>query len=329
MKNPLKLENNKLSYWLFSFFKAFLITGTLLSVGATYWYQLPNDNPKKTIVIPKSASLSQITSLLTNENILNSPFLFRVTAFISGSSRKLKAGEYIIPPSITPSQLISILKSGEVVLHSITLIEGETSHHFTEKLRNNVEFSGDCKVPAEGSLLPNTYHFAKGTDREVVLNHMQNAMKTALESLEPITLTKKELVTLASIVEKETCLPRERPIVAAVFLNRLKKGMPLQADPTVIYALTKGECDLGRALCRTDLKIECPYNTYTQKGLPPLPIANPGYASLKAVVNPANVDFLFFVADGTGGHIFATSLKDHQKNHAAWRIKRNEISGKK
>lgn len=322
--------NKTHTLWLFTFLRASLVTSLLLIVGITYWFQHPIKNEQIIVLIPKGSSLSQVTSILQKEKVLNSSFLFKTILLSTGWGRHLKAGEYLIPPAVTPAQLTHILKLGDVILHPVTLIEGETSHHFIQKVSEDPRFQGNCEVPPEGSLLPETYHFPRGTDCQKMIEHMQKAMKVAFAdvwmSRSPSCFLKKpeELFVLASIVEKETSRPQERPLVAAVFLNRLKKGMPLQADPTVIYALTQGKGDLGRTLSRLDLKFESPYNTYLQPSLPPSPIANPSLASLKAVAHPASADYLYFVADGSGGHVFATSPEEHQKNHAEWRKVRDK-----
>jgi UPF0755 protein len=295
-----------------------------------YWVQHPQNNEKTTIFIEKGASLSQIAQTLSQYKVLNSPLFFKSIVYATGVSQKLKAGEYLIPPSITPAQLIHILKSGEVILHGVTLIEGETCHRLVEKIASNAHFQGACETPEEGILLPETYHFPHGTECYIILNRMKKAMEHALEVAwaercdnHPLQ-SPQELLVLASIIEKETSKIPEKPLVAAVFLNRLKQGMPLQADPTVIYALTNGREGLGRALFRGDLKFESPYNTYLYRGLPPTPIANPSRSSLKAAAHPAKVSYLYFVADGSGGHAFSETLGNHQKNHANWRKVRDK-----
>lgn len=310
---------------LFIFIALFIVLPSIIPVYLTYWMQHPQNNEKTTILIEKGASLSQIAQTLHQYEVLDSPLLFKSIAYATGVSQKLKAGEYLIPPSITPAQLIHILKSGEVILHSVTLIEGETSHRLVEKIASNVHFQGACETPEEGTLLPETYHFPHGTECYIILSRMKKAMNHALEMAwagrcdnHPLG-SSQELLVLASIIEKETSKAPEKPLVAAVFLNRLKQGMPLQADPTVIYALTNGREGLGRALFRGDLKFESPYNTYLYRGLPPTPIANPSLSSLKAAAHPANVAYLYFVADGSGGHAFSETLGNHQKHHANWR----------
>jgi UPF0755 protein len=291
-----------------------------------YWFQRPQNNSETVVLIEKRSSLSQIASRLSEHQVLDFPLLFKAFLYGSAEWSALKAGEYLIPAHVTPAQLMTILKSGNVILHPVTLIEGETSRHLTQRLLNDPRFQGVCAIPPEGSLLPETYHFPRGTERQVILNRMQKAMQTVMSQLwsarpQDFPLkTPEELVTLASIVEKETALPRERPVVAAVFLNRLKIEMPLQADPTVLYAIiTKGIDLCGRDLSLEDLKVDSPHNTYVYTGLPPSPIANPGISCLKAILHPADVPYLYFVADGTGGHVFATTLEEHQCNHEAWR----------
>lgn len=291
----------------------------------TYWMQHPQKNPQTIVMIQKGESLAKISSLFKQHGVIDYPLLFKGLVVVSGDARNLKAGEYLIPPSITPLQLIHILTKGEVILHPVTLIEGETVNHLIQRLLKDDRFEGLCDVPHEGSLLPNTYHFPRNAKREDILKTMKSAMNKTLNNLWPHRSkdsplkTPEEALILASIVEKETALAQERPLVAAVFLNRLKQEMPLQADPTVIYALTEGLKDLERDLTREDLTIDHPFNTYIHKGLPPLPIANPGLASLKAVLNPAPVSYLYFVADGAGGHVFSDSYPEHKKNHATWR----------
>lgn len=282
-------------------------------------------NSQQILEIKKGTSLSQISKHLVDQKILDSAFLFKGILYLSGDWRNLKAGEYLIPTHVSPQKLIYILKSGHVVQHSLTLIEGETSHQLIQKLSEDNRFQGPCPVVPEGTLLPQTYHFPRNTDRAVIMTHLQNNMKQQLlatwahRSPDLLLDSPEDLVIVASLVEKETSLPQERSVVAAVFLNRLKAGMPLQADPTVIYALTEGKGNLGKDLSREDLQFNSPYNTYLNAGLPPSPIANPGIASLQAVAHPASVDYLYFVADGKGGHVFATTLEEHQKNHARWR----------
>lgn len=297
------------------------------TIGTAYWFQHPQRNQSTVVLIEKGASLSQIAATLSHEKVLSFPFLFKGVLYFTGNWRYLQAGEYLIPPSVTPAQLIHILQSGNVILHSVTLIEGETSHHLTQKLLEDIRFQGECKSPPEGNLLPETYHFPRNTERQKIVDHMQRAMQAVLTETWtqrspncPLS-SPEELLILASIIEKETRLPQEKPIIAAVFINRLKQGMPLQADPTIIYGLGKG--DLGQGLSLEDLRTENPYNTYLNLGLPPTPIANPSLASLKAAAHPAEVSYLYFVADGSGGHVFATTLEEHQKNHEKWRRMRD------
>ncbi len=306
------------------------LTGVcIFSLWVSYWFQHPQKTPGTVVLIEKGASLSQIAQTLSKGQVLDFPILFKFIVYGTNNWRQLKAGEYFIPPSVTPAQLIHILKSGEVILHPITVIEGETSSHVIQKLNNDSRFQGICEIPPEGSLLPETYHFPRGTERCKIVERMKQSMEIVLSdqwaqrSPNHLLQSPEELLVLASIVEKETALAQERPMVAAVFLNRLKIGMPLQADPTVLYGLTKGKKEFGRALNREDLLNPSPYNTYLHKGLPPSAIGNPGLGSLKAAAQPALVDYLYFVANGLGGHIFATTLESHQKNHADWRKMRD------
>lgn len=303
----------------------FLLTVSLVAASVAYWVQHPQKNQETVVTIEKGASLSQIAKHLFRDQVLDFPFLFKSILLCTGEWRDLKAGEYLIPPHVTPAQLMYILQSGNVILHPVILTPGETSHHLTQKLLNDPRFQGECLLPPEGSLLPETYHFPRGMDRQAIINRMQSAMKKAITELwagrpQECSLQSPEaMVTLASIVEKETALSRERPLVAAVFLNRLKTNMALQADPTILYALTKGMESSRRDLSLDDLKVDSPYNTYLYTGLPPSPIANPGISSLKAVLHPVDVPYFYFVADGSGGHVFATTLEEHQANHEAWR----------
>ncbi len=303
----------------------FLVVLTFCGAGVAYWFQHPQNNKRTVVFIEKGASLTHIAAHLHQQGVLTIPLLFKAFLYGTKSWKEIKAGEYLIPPDLSPAQLIHILKKGEVILHPVTLIEGETSYTLVQKLLADARFEGACLIPAEGSLLPETYHFPRGTTRQKIISHMQKAMTERLAEIwamrpygHPLR-SPEEFVILASIIEKETCRASEKPLVAAVFLNRLQQGMPLQADPTVLYSLTLGRGSLGRDLTHADLQVKTPYNTYLTLGLPPSPIANPSVSSLKAALHPADVPYLYFVADGSGGHIFATTLEEHQRNHAAWR----------
>jgi UPF0755 protein len=239
---------------------------------------------------------------------------------------ELKPGEYAFQKSASLRDVIGTIVEGKVVQHSVTLPEGLTSEQIVARLTDNDLFSGTIReIPREGTMLPETYKFPRGTTREQVIQRMQAAQKRLVaeiwEHRSPDVPVKspEQLVTLASIVEKETGKADERSRVAAVFANRLQKKMKLQSDPTIIYGLVGGKGTLGRPIKRSEISQPSPYNTYVIDGLPPGPIANPGRASLEAAANPARTRDLFFVADGTGGHAFSESLDAHQKNVAKLR----------
>ena len=311
-----------------------LFLSLLFSAGYTGWRKIshawmsPGDYAGGVITIPSGSSLGSIVEQLHREDVIESPVLFRLGVMFLGTQRNLQAGEFQIPARASLSQIAGILSRGRSVAYKVTVPEGTTSWEVVQILRSNPDLTGEIiSVPEEGSLLPETYHFERGDKRTDVLERMMKASGDKLDSLwrqrnlnVPLD-TPYEALILASIVEKETALEHERPVVAAVFLNRLEKGMRLQADPTVIYGLTLGKEPLGRPLRRSELKQDTPYNSYRRSGLPPTPICNPGAASLEAVLNPIESNFLYFVADGKGGHRFAATLAEHQRNVKAWRNK--------
>jgi UPF0755 protein len=288
----------------------------------------------RTVVIERGAGVNAIADQLTDEGVLPDPWTLRAGLRLFGEGRSLKAGEYRFAARISPQAALDKLIEGDVVQRQVTVPEGLTSQQVIDVLATVEGLSGEVGAPPpEGSLLPETYAFTLGDTRESVIGRMRASMDAALAELWPKRApelplkTPEEAVALASIVEKETGVAAERPRVAAVFVNRLKRGMPLQSDPTVIYALTggkaasvaNGEGILGRRLTRADLDADHPYNTYRIAGLPPGPIANPGRASIEAVLNPPATNELYFVADGTGGHAFAATLDEHNRNVAKWR----------
>ncbi len=286
-----------------------------------------------TVIVERGASLTAIAENLQSGGVIDDAFLFGLAARLYRVSRSLKAGEYAFPARVTMGGVIDILVSGETVIRQFTVPEGLTSVEVMTLIADVEGLVGELDgIPAEGSMLPETYNYAWADARPEVVERMQIAMSAALEELWPNRAdglpidTPEEAVILASIVEKETGVPEERALVAGVFINRLKRGMRLQSDPTVVYALTGGSGPLGRALRSRDLKVENPYNTYGNAGLPPGPIANPGRAALEAVLNPAETDYLYFVADGTGGHAFAKTLAEHNRNVAKWRSIRRTIN---
>jgi len=304
----------------------FLVGGAV----AWFWHAFNAAGPltdEKVVVIPKGVGTAGIAKVLTDAGVIDDPLVFKLGARLTvADGQPLHAGEFKFPTAVSARGAIRVLIEGKAVLHRLTVAEGLTVAEIYAEIQATPQLDGPLPPPPpEGTLLPETYFFVLGDTRGQMVARMQSDMSTALTDLwakrdpdVPLT-SPEEAVILASVVEKETGKDDERPRVAAVFYNRMKKGMPLQSDPTIIYALTQGKAKLDRALTGSDLKLDSPYNSYTNTGLPPGPIANPGIAALKAVLHPMKTKELYFVADGTGGHAFAETLEQHQKNVAKWR----------
>ena len=306
-----------------------------MAVGWFVWsFAQPGPLPEDTVVeIPRGAGVRAIAERLFDQGVIDDPRLFRWGVRVYGRDRDLRAGEYEFPAGVSAKNAMQIVASGDTIAYFVTIAEGLTSVEIVAQLRNDDRLTGEIvETPAEGTLLPETYRIHRGDDRAELIDRLAQAMSEALDELWPLRVpdlplsSPQEAVALASIVERETGMADERRLVAGVFVNRLRLGMRLEADPTVIYALTEGQAPLGRDLRRGDLDVESPYNTYRVAGLPPGPIANPGRASLAAVLDPEETDYIFFVADGTGGHAFASTLAEHNRNVAAWRRIRREQS---
>ncbi|QJB68382.1 endolytic transglycosylase MltG [Parasphingorhabdus halotolerans] len=278
---------------------------------------------ERTIVIKPGSSLGLAAEAMEAEGVIKSAETFLNRAKIFGGSEPIKAGEFQIPAGASNAQILEILQGGKAVQRLVTIPEGTPSIIVYEKLMAEKLLKGDIPVPAEGSVLPDSYAFERGEPRAAVLKRMQTAMDKTIEELWPkrkpgiVVKNRNELLTLASIVEKETALARERRTVAAVYSNRVKKNMMLQADPTIIYPITKGK-PLGRRIRQSEIAAVNDYNTYAMIGLPKGPIANPGRSSIEAVLNPVETEYLFFVADGKGGHVFARTLQEHNANVEKW-----------
>lgn len=310
---------------------AFLFLVACLGGGAALWAVKAIEAPgplgaDRILVIERGSSLTEIAEQLERNGIISHALLFVGAAKVRGIGRALRAGEYRFPAGISIVGAIALLQSGQTFVRSVTIPEGLTVPQVLAILESESALSGVIGMkPPEGSLLPDTYHISLGDSRESLVERMRNAMTTVLADAwaerEPgVPLeTPEDALILASIVEKETAVPDERPRVAGVFLNRLADGMRLQSDPTVVYALSDGTGDLGRPLTRADWQVESPFNTYQVTGLPPSPIANPGRDSIRAVLAPEEHKYYYFVADGTGGHAFARTLAEHNRNVAAWR----------
>ncbi len=297
-----------------------------------YYVRVQFDQPgplqySTVVVIPKGDGVREIASRLERENIISDQRIFvaAVVVYFQAQS-KLKAGEYAIAKGASMRSVLDTLIEGKAILQSVTLPEGLTSYQIVQRLKAQPELTGKINIiPREGSLMPDTYRFERGTDRNELIARMQNQQRKFIEKVWPERATDlpfrtmEEAVTLASIVEKETGKVDERQRVAAVFVNRLRKNMRLQSDPTIIYGLSGGKGTLGRGILRSEIQQMTPYNTYTMRGLPPTPIANPGRAAIEAVLRPAKTNDLYFVADGTGGHNFAETYEQHQQFVAEWR----------
>ncbi|MBM3582229.1 MAG: endolytic transglycosylase MltG [Alphaproteobacteria bacterium] len=330
---------------------ALLLLGLALG-GAVVWLRLDGPGPlarPHAVVIPKGAGGEGIARRLHDAGVIADHRLFRFAARILGRSKPLRAGEYEFPARMSAFETIRLLQSGRTVVRRLTVPEGLTVRQVMGLLLDAEGLEGPVtRLAGEGWLLPETYHYSWGDTRQGLVERMEAAMREALarawgapgeppratdnaplsgRPAPPVLKSPEEALVLASIVEKETGVAAERSRIAAVFLNRLKTNMKLQSDPTVIYGLDRGAGNFNRALTRADLEADTPYNTYTRAGLPPRPIANPGRAAIEAVLNPVASDELYFVADGTGGHAFAKTLDEHNRNVARWRRIRDGRDG--
>ena len=280
----------------------------------------------RVVNIPRGSGMRDIADILSREGVIDQSWLFMGGVLVLKAREDLKAGEYEFKAHSSMRDVVATIVEGKVVAHQVSIPEGLTSEQIVSRLLQDNILAGDIKeIPREGSLLPDTYNFARGITREQMIARMQQAQQRVLRDIwdhrapDLPLRTPEQLVVLASLVEKETGKAEERTRVAAVFVNRLKQKMKLQSDPTIIYGLVGGKGTLGRPILKSEIEQPTPYNTYVIDGLPPGPIANPGRASLEAAANPARTRELFFVADGTGGHAFAETYEQHQKNVARLR----------
>ena len=280
------------------------------------------------VEMPKGGNITALAKNLQKEGIVKYSLWVRLVSRLHGYDRRLKAGEYQLVAGMSLMDVLDKVSSGKVVLHRLTLPEGLTTAQMLKLIENDNMLSGEITEPVkEGEMLPETYTFHKNASRNDVIRQAKSALQKALEKAwngraENLPLNSPdELLTLASIIEKETSVTSERGKIASVFINRLNKGMLLQADPTVIYAITAGKSDLGRSLKRSDLAIDSPYNTYKYAGLPPTPICNAGLQALQAAAHPEDTPYLYFVASGDGDHNFAESLNEHNRNVQSWLAK--------
>jgi UPF0755 protein len=300
----------------------------LVTLGAMWVFQGPGPAAragKETVVILRpGAGLNEIAATLRTAGVIRSAPLFSAAARATGATRRLRAGEYAFASHASMASVLGKIEDGRVVRHFVTVPEGVTSEMVIDILMRADYLAGAAPVPPEGSVLPETYEVRRGDDRAAVLQRMMNDRDKLLAILwdrrrpDLPYQTPDQAVTMASIVEKETSKASERPRIAAVFVNRLAKGMKLESDPTVIYGVSRGR-PLGRGIRASELAGRTPYNTYLVAGLPPTPISNPGRAALAAALDPPRTDELYFVADGTGGHAFASTYEAHARNVARWR----------
>lgn len=299
------------------------------TVGGWAYAKIVRPGPSerdRVVLIARGLSVPQIADALTAQGVTSSSPLFRLAVRTIARDKTLRAGEFSFPAKSSIRDVIDILDSGTTVVRRLTIAEGVTVRQVIFQLNQTEGLAGAISQnPEEGTLLPETYHFSHGDRREAILRRMQGGMAKMLERVWATRIpglpldTAREALVLASVVERETGRADERARIAGVFINRLRRGMRLQSDPTVTYGLSEGLGSLPRRLTRTDLKKPTPFNTYVISGLPPTPISNPGQAALEAVVRPADTGELYFVANGDGGHAFARTLAGHNRNVARWR----------
>lgn len=303
----------------------------ILAIGAGYvgYQRFHEPGPAATevdVLLTRGSSVAAIAQTLADAGIISDTWIFRIGVRLSKAGHAMQAGEYRFAARVSMRDAMELLRSGATVVRKVTVPEGLTTVEVVALISTTEGLTGD--VPhglAEGTLLPETYHFSYGDDRAELLRRMRMAMANTLDTLwrerdrrVPL-IGPSEALILASIVEKETAVAEERSHVAGVFVNRLKRRMPLQSDPTVVYSITNGNRPLGRPLMKSDLNVDSPFNTYANRGLPPAPIANPGRAAIEAVLHPLDTKDLYFVADGSGGHAFASTFAEHRRNVQRWR----------
>jgi len=329
-------KREKRALGLISFFGALtFIAGIVLAAYAFVNYQYESkpkgDNKEVVFQVPSGSGLSSIATRLENDGLIKSSFLFKLVTKLRGNERNFKAGEFSLESPASMRQIYDRLSEGKAILYPFTAPEGLTSAQIFRSMSKIETLVDDSpELPAEGTLLPETYMTPRGMKKSALLKQMQKDQSDILDTLwasrEPDLpiKTKAEAVILASVVEKETGISSERDVVAGVFINRLRKGMRLQSDPTIIYGVSKGEPLLNkkgqqRGIRRSEIDKKTDWNTYQIDGLPKTPICNPGKDAIAAVLKPAKTDYLFFVADGTGGHVFAKTVRDHNNNVIKWR----------
>jgi UPF0755 protein len=302
---------------------AALVVAALVVIYVLWWAPGPKSGPHD-IIIKEGSTIGSVSRLLAKEGAIpGTARTFYVMARLFGSHDRIQAGEFRIPRGMGGASILDLLQHGKPLQRLVTVTEGMPSIVVEEKLASNPYLAGPTPDISEGSLLPDSYGYQRGESRAALVGRMQKAMTRTIDALWPNrsndcpVTTPDEAIILASIVEKETGKPGERPMIAGVYCNRLRIGMKLDADPTVIYPVTKGK-PLGRRILKSELHAQNGYNTYERPGLPEGPIANPGKASIEAVLHPAQTKALYFVADGTGGHVFANTLAEQNANVAKW-----------
>lgn len=314
--------------WSFKLLPLLLVLGIVAAIGGLF---LPGPlTEDKTVIVPHGARVRDVAEMLDQEGAVYSPLLFRFAAKVMALGN-LKAGEYKLNADISTVEVVAMIHEGRSVVRLFTVAEGLTSQEIARLLTAMPELAGEAgAVPAEGSMLPESYRYIYGDSRAGMVARMQKAMQETLDELWakrdpslPI-MTPEQALVMASVIEKETGKAAERPRIAGVFYNRLRYHMRLQSDPTVIYAIQRAKGFMDHDIEHADLSFPSPYNTYVNDGLPPKPICNPGRAALEAALHPETNDYLYFVADGTGGHVFAKNLAEHNQNVARW----NALQGK-
>ena len=319
-----------------------IVLGIIVAGGILFWgvTQYDKDGPKTeetAFLVEKGTGFNSIGQRLEERGLIDNSLLFRAGVWATKRDAKVLPGQYVIPAKASMSEILRIITETDPQEFFVNVIPGETSWQVAQRLNDPAQsLSGDpVSVPAEGTLLAERHDFFPGDSRESLVETMKTQMKDEVAriwaardpSIDDVIKTPEQLVTMASLVEKETGVETERPQVASVFINRLKKSMRLQTDPSVIYGITQGQGPLGRGLTKAELNAKTPYNTYQIDGLPPGPIANPGTAALEAVAHPANTNYLYFVAKGTtpkDGHLFAATYAEHRKNVALYRKAEDE-----